>query len=411
MADPLLASAPDRIRKHRAGTLEVTVVDADGKPVPDADVHVEQSRHEFLFGCNIFAFGRLGTDEQSELYQTRFAGLLNFATLPFYWAGYERRQGQPDHQRLEPVIEWCRAQGITTKGHPLVWNHDAGSPHWLPDDPATMRKLSDARVTDCVTRFRGKIGIFDVVNEAAEPYRNCTKTKLTELVRKIGIEDFTRRPFELARKANPDATLLINDYNTGPDFEKVIRSLEIDGKRLYDTIGIQSHMHGGPWAHSRTWSVCERFAKFGVPLHFTETTLVSGPKKGGKWQPTTPEMERSQAKGVAEFYTILFSHPAVEAITWWDLSDARAWQGAAAGLVRRDQSPKPAYHAIYELIRKKWWTRCSGKTDSRGRFTTRAFFGKHRVSCTHLDGSQPAAEITLSRSSGRASCRLERQLP
>ncbi len=100
----------------------------------------------------------------------------------------------------------------------------------------------------------------------------------------IGIEEFTRHPFEIARKANPDATLLINDYITDAKFEKVIRSLENGGKPLYDTIGIQSHMHGGPWPHSRTWSVCERFAKFGVPLHFTETTVVSGPKKDGKWQ-------------------------------------------------------------------------------------------------------------------------------
>jgi len=402
MADPLLASAPERIREHRTGTLEVSVVDADGNPVPDANVHIEQSRHEFLFGCNIFAFDLLDSAEQNEIYQTRFAGLLNFATLPFYWASYEPK-------RLESIIAWCREQGITTKGHPLVWNHTAGSPRWLPDDPAKIRKLSDARVTDCVSRFRDKIDTWDIVNEAADPYRDCTKTKLTELVRKIGIEDFTRRPFELARKANPDATLLINDYNTGPNFEKVIRSLENNGDRLYDTIGIQSHMHGGLWPHSRTWSVCERFAKFGVPLHFTETTVVSGPKTGGKWQPTTPEMERSQARDAAAFYTLLFSHPAVEAITWWDFSDARAWQGAPAGLLRRDLSPKPAFLALHKLIREKWWTRTSGKTDSQGRFTTRAFFGTHRISCRLPDGSQPVAEITLPRSKGSASCQLAPQ--
>ena len=60
----------------------------------------------------------------------------------------------------------------------------------------------------------------------------------------------------------------------------MISQLEDEGgKPLYDVIGIQSHMHGGYWGAARTWEVCERFARFGKPLHFTETTVVSGPKK------------------------------------------------------------------------------------------------------------------------------------
>ena len=64
------------------------------------------------------------------------------------------------------------------------------------------------------------------------------------------------------------------------------------GKPLYDVIGIQSHMHGGTWA-GRTWEVCERFAQFGMPLHFTETTIVSAQDR--PTGTTTPEGERDQA--------------------------------------------------------------------------------------------------------------------
>jgi len=406
-ADPLLASAPERILEHRTGPLEITVVDAAGKPVPGTTIEVEQTRHEFLFGCNIFAFGQFGSAEKNQAYQDRFAELFNFATFGLYWASYEPKQGEPGHQRIEAAIDWCREQGITTKGHPLVWNHPAGSPAWLKDmDLDEVRKLSDARVADCVTRFRGRIGIFDVVNEAADPVRPGFETTMTGLIQQVGIEPFTTRAFEIARKANPDATLLINDYRTGPEFEKVIRFLGAGGKPLYDAIGIQSHMHGGAWPADQTWQTCERLAKFGVPLHFTETTIVSGPRADGKWQPTTPELETSQARQIVDFYTLLFSHPAVAAITWWDFSDAHAWQGAAAGLVRRDLSPKPAFSALLGKVKQDWWTRASGKSDAAGRFTTRAFFGQHRVTCTLPDGTKTTAEVALPRANGKASCHL-----
>jgi len=403
----LNASPPERIREHRMGLLEVTVLDESGHPVPGAEVRVEQTRHEFLFGCNIYAFGRLSTPDQNRLYAGRFASLFNFATLPFYWSTYENEPGKTRKRRIMEIAAWCRRHDITTKGHPLVWNHPAGSPKWLPDDLDEVRRLSDARVARCVAAFRGKIDIFDVVNEAAHPFRPTTsQTTMTDLVREIGVGEFTSTPFKIARRANPDATLLINDYQAGPNYQEIIRTLQTNGDSLCDAIGIQTHMHDGLWPASETWKVCERFSRFGLPLHFTEVTLVSGPKTGGRWQATSPEMEESQAREAVAFYTLLFSHPAVEAITWWDLSDALAWQGAPAGLLRRDLSPKPAFTALHDHIKRKWWTRDTGKTDPDGRFTTRAFFGSHRVTATLPGGRQPAAHVTLAKDQGRAACQL-----
>ena len=53
----LWTSAPARIEQHRKGDLSVTVTDATGKPVPGAQVSIEQTSHAFLFGCNIFSWG------------------------------------------------------------------------------------------------------------------------------------------------------------------------------------------------------------------------------------------------------------------------------------------------------------------------------------------------------------------
>src|SRR6266536_6210464 len=83
--DEILAQTKDRIAKHRQGGGVVTVRGADGKPIPGATVKVEQLRHDFLFGCNFFMFARFKEVEREEEYRRRFAALLNYATLGFYW--------------------------------------------------------------------------------------------------------------------------------------------------------------------------------------------------------------------------------------------------------------------------------------------------------------------------------------
>jgi GH35 family endo-1,4-beta-xylanase len=262
------------------------------------------------------------------------------------------------------------------------------------------------RITDCVTTFAGKIDFWDVVNEAAAFERaNMTGKKLTAAIKALGRSEFVGQAFATARRANPKAVLLINDYEVGERYEQVIRELvDENGRRLYDVIGIQSHMHTGAWPLTKVWTVCERFAKFGVPLHFTELTVLSGAAKTDDdwftarsgWT-TTPEGERAQADYVEKLYRVLFSHASVEAITWWDFSDYHAWQGAPAGLLRKDQSPKPAYERLLKLIKGAWWTHETGASRADGTATFRVFRGRHRVTAQGADGARATAEITAAR--------------
>jgi endo-1,4-beta-xylanase len=61
----ILESADDRIQKHRMGDVIAKVIDSEGNPVPDAESTVQQTRHEFLFGCNIFMLGQYKDDEKN----------------------------------------------------------------------------------------------------------------------------------------------------------------------------------------------------------------------------------------------------------------------------------------------------------------------------------------------------------
>jgi len=393
----ILDRAEIRIEKHRKGDAVLKLAGPDGKPLQNGlAVKIEQKRHKFLFGCNIFKLGRCSTPEGNAAYEERFAALLNFATLPFYWWNYERRQGRPDDERTGQIVRWCREHNITTKGHPLAWNYV--DPRWLPDNPDKAMQAQIKRIGRCVQRFRNDIEIWDVVNEATHYDREQLKKQapiLTEAIKRMGVGAYIREAFKAARQANPKATLLINDYRTESAFaEKVISQLTDEDKQpLYDVIGIQSHMHGKYWGAWRAWEVCERFAQFGKPLHFTETTVVSGPKAKQGWL-TTPEGEKRQAEQVAEFYRILFSHPAVEAITWWDFTDQNAWQQAPAGLVRADMTPKPAYNELERLIKGKWWTKAQTTTDAEGAARFRGFLGAYEVNA-QADGKKLTGTFRL----------------
>jgi len=400
--EQLLREAAQRIEQHRKANVSIVVLDAAGQPLRDVQVNIEQTRHRFLFGCNFFQFGKLPNAESEAAYRNQFSELLNYATLAFYWPSYESQQGEPKHAYTEDAARWCQEHGIVTKGHPLAWNYF--EPRWLPDDLQEVRRLQMERITDCVTRFRGLIDRWDVVNEATHYEREelaRRAPKLTQLWTDVGRVPFVNECFRHARAASDQAILLINDYRTDEPYVQLIQEMtRLAGQRPYDVIGIQSHMHGGVWSNTQIWEVCERFQPLGVPLHFTELTVLSGragwelAQQGGDW-PSTPEGEAQQAKDVVRIYTMLFSHPAVEAITWWDFADWHAWQGAPAGLLGQDLQPKPAYTALKGLIKDQWWTRAEVTTDAEGRAAFRGFCGEYKLSIRLPSGGEIELQQTI----------------
>ena len=391
--DSILRDAKERIQKVRRAPGKIVVKDQHGKPIPNAKVSVEQLNHDFKFGCNIFMFDRLGNAELDQIYRDRFASLLNYATLGFYWASYEPTQGRTSYEYTARVAQWCRSKNIICKGHPLAWDHYAGSPSWLPRDSSEIKRLSIARVHQCVKEFNGLIDIWDVVNEPADLTR--FKTTMNSWATELGAIPFTKLHLQVAREANPSATLLVNDYRTDQAYHDILRALAIENHSLFDTIGIQSHMHDGCWLPSRVLETCDRFASFRKPIHFTETTLVSGPRlgPGENWGVSTSAGEEKQAESAALFYTLLFSHPSVEAITWWDLADRGAWQHAAAGLLRDDLSPKPIYEKLRSLIKGEWWTKSDQVTAPAGEVNLAAFAGRHKITVRLPNNSQKSTLV------------------
>lgn len=359
----VLAESDAAIERVRKGDAVVRVVDAAGKPIANSEFTVEQTRHEFLFGCNIYGFDHFRSDVENEQYKRRFAELFNYATTGFYWRSYEREPGQPQYAYTDKVVGWCGEHGIRLKGHPLLWADEAGIPVWSQGQPSPEKQR--ARLRDIMSRYRGRIEFWEVVNEPSH-------------LPSLEIDE----PYRWARQVDPQARLIVNDYyvlaDGQPTFHRLLEQALRDGVP-FDGIGIQAHEpRTMRFPLDRVRRVLDHYAALGKGLHITEFTPTSGGRPitgshlSGVWD------EAAQADYAEKFYRVCFAHPSMVAITWWDLCDAQSWL-KGGGLLRSDLTPKPAYEALKKLVHERWHTRLSGTTDGTGRVAVRGFFGQYVI--------------------------------
>jgi endo-1,4-beta-xylanase len=382
------------IRQHRTADATVTVL-AEGRPLANAEVTVAQKKHAFLFGSTGFEFIPLANGEvqgaqreKLELLEKEWLELFNFVTLPFYWGGFEAVRGKPDTARLLATARWFGERGIPIKGHPLCWH--TVQPDWLLDlSIDQVREEQIKRIRREVSDFKGLIRTWDAINEAViMPVFDRKDNGLTRLCRAQGRVATIRMAFETARETDPGTFLLLNDFDMSTAFECLIEAVLAAGIRV-DALGLQSHMHQGYWGEEKTLDVLDRFGRYGLPIHFTESTILSGHLMPPEYidlndyqvqaWPTTEVGEARQAEEIVRHYKTLLSDPRVKAMTYWDIADD-GWLHAPSGLVRADYSPKPSFRAMKELIKGAWWLAPTEMvTDAEGKLRFSGWLGDYEV--------------------------------
>jgi len=380
--------------KHRQAEARLRILHADGTPAARLPVRVDQTSHRFLFGCGAFDAVAMNAvpDEKVKSFlrerMEKWLGLFNYGTLPFYWGRYEPEEGRTAYAETMEAAKWLRSRGVQVKGHPLCW-HTACA-NWLmkySNEEILRRQLE--RIRRDVGAFRDVIGLWDVINEVViMPVFDKYDNAITRICKDLGRIRLVKEVFAAAKETDPDAVLLINDFNTSVSYEILLEGLLEAGVPI-SAIGIQSHQHQGYWGLEKLNDVLERFSRFGLPIHFTENTLVSGEIMPAHivdlndWQvdswPSTPEGEERQAREITEMYSVLFAHPLVEAITTWDFNDG-CWLKAPSGFVHEDNTEKPSYHALKNLIHGDWETHEALVTDGDGRLVLTGFKGGYTVS-------------------------------
>jgi GH35 family endo-1,4-beta-xylanase len=361
-------TAAERIEKIRKGDMGIVVTDRGGQHLIGAEVRVHQVGHAFGFGTCVSP--RLLTSGASEQYPKVVTELFNTATLEnnLKWVPLAGDWGPSfTIETAQEGIAWLRAHGIDVRGHVLVWPGWPNLPRALrahKDDPAYLRSAVDERIRSVMTAVKGTVIHWDVVNE---PFDNHD---LIDILGPSAMVDW----FKLARATDPAPKLFINDFGIlaggGGDsphrdhYEKTIKFL-IDNKAPLDGIAMEGHFGNGLTAPEEMLGILDRVAKLGKPIWITEyDNEIADEEVAGKF--------------TRDFYTAMFSHPAVEGVVMWGFWDGAHWK-ASAPLYRRDWTLKPGGEAFRELVLKTWRTDASGKTDADGRFGTRAFYGDYEI--------------------------------
>ncbi|MBO4926927.1 MAG: endo-1,4-beta-xylanase [Clostridiales bacterium] len=377
---------------HRKTKSAIHVKTMNGEPVKNAKIEIRQKSHEFLFGCGAFDIQAYTMDlipGKRDLFEKKtelWLDVFNYATIPVYWALFEHEEDKPFILLLENTLSFLKEKNVVIKGHPLCWH--TLCPEWLLkyDNPTILEKLLK-RIDRDVSCFAGSIDIWDVINEVViMPKFDKYDNAMTRICNEYGQVELVKKVFAEARKINPEAKLLINDFNTSKAYEELIERC-LDAGVEFSAIGIQSHQHQGYWGLDKLHDVLQRFSRFGIPLHFTENTILSGEPvppeiedlndwKVEEW-PTLPELEEEQSEQLEEMYTVLFDHPLVEAITQWDLTDG-AWLHAPSGLIRTNNTDKPAYRMLKKKIKDEWFTKSYNTvTDDNGVALVEGFKGRY----------------------------------
>lgn len=393
---------------HRKATAKIQIIGKDSKPLANTKVTVNQTNHEFLFGCGAFESipytngpelhsgngsltGESGKIKDRAVVEDRMAKwleLFNYGTVPFYWGGFEPEEGKPNTERLMKASQFLTSKNVKVKGHPLCWH--TGCVPWLMNyDNKTIIEKQLARIRRDVGNFKGIIDMWDVINEVViMPIYDKYDNAITRICRELGRVGLVKEVFKAAYETNPNGTYLINDFNMSSNYEILIDGCLNAGAPI-NTIGLQSHQHQGVWGKEKQEEVLSRFEHFGLPIHFTENTIVAGPLVAPEItdlqdahyddDAATPEFEEMQADALEQQYRNLFeNHPLVTAITNWDYGDG-AWLNAPSGLIRKDGSLKPSYHRLHKLIKEEWHTKLELTTDANGCINVEGFKGEYEV--------------------------------
>ena len=402
----VLAEAREGIARHRQGDCDLVLAGPDGRPAAGRTVRIVQTRTAFLFGSPIYEVAEAARLDRMhnpdlQLYAQCYTGLLNACTALCYWnergdPWVEKFQGDTKFREFVMQADWANAHGLTVKGHPLVWTVEKAIPPWLwRYDDATRMKFLEVRVRNFVGGLRDKVRMWDLVNEMLwEPsMRHIAERKWPHLEPIPEILSYVAPAVQWARQENPDARLLINEYGLihGPPaalpavtaamqrrrYVELAEALQKAGAAP-DALGVQGHSGGRWFRMGDVKAALDELAQAGLPLHITEFGAgLGGMGPEGAALPEEEQLAR-QAEFAANFYTVAFGHPAVEAVSYWGLPSVcfPSPQGLLTRIPRR-RAAAPMYGALRHLVREEWMTRLEATSDSAGRIRFRGFFGDY----------------------------------
>lgn len=271
------------------------------------------------------------------------------------FSGLSSARGQYNFGLTDSLVGIALKNKQVVRGHTLVWHEQL--PNWLlkeiaakPPIKEDMLKLMETHIGTVVGHFAGKLGYWDVVNEAIT---KDGKLRDTPWLRAIG-EDYIARAFKLARAADPKVKLCYNDYNTegiNAKSDKVyalVKDLKAQGVPI-DCVGFQTHVDSiFSVEAARMRENLQRFAALGLEVQLTEIDVqLKGPA------PKADRLE-AQARVYTDLLQMCLNLKACTAFVMWGFTDAHSWRAGNEPLIfDSGYKPKPAYAALQRALENK----------------------------------------------------------
>ena len=273
---------------------------------------------------------------------------------------------------LDSIVDFAAANEMKIFFHHLVWHES--NPSWLaqqPCDAESMGQLLQGHIQDVVSRYRGRIYAYSVVNEPFDerfnsaiwndPWMEC-----------MG-EGYIAQAFRWAREADPTALLYLNEFNAESTIgesghvRKSDALYDLVGRLVADSVpidGVGFQMHtdlGGrifrsPPDRSGVSRNMDRLAALGLDVWITEMDVAIF---NGTGSPTDKLSQQATVYGDA--MDLCLTHAACRGLTVWGLTDAYSWVYELARQVHQYEAtppdeapllfdtafrPKPAYVSV-----------------------------------------------------------------
>ncbi|KAK3035724.1 hypothetical protein RJ639_033426 [Escallonia herrerae] len=356
------------ISKVRKKKLSFQVCHANRTAVGGASVTIKQARSGFPFGCamtrNIL---------KSDAYQKWFASRFSITTFrnEMKWYSTETEQGHENYTIPDAMVKFAKQNDISVRGHNIFWDNPEFQPQWVKALSAMeLKKAAAERINSVVSRYRGKLIAWDVVNE------NLHFSFFEDKLDKNASEIFYSTAYHL----DPRTTMFLNEYNTieysGDETaspEKYIEKLEKiksypGNAGMLAGIGLQSHFGSGQPNIAYMRVALDILGATGLPIWLTEVDVQKDP---------------NQIQYLEEILREGYSHPAVQGIVIWS---GPAIDGCGVMcLTEYNYKNTPTGDLVDKLI-KEWKSGNQEITaDSEGFFDISLFYGEYIATVTDAE--------------------------
>lgn len=252
----------------------------------------------------------------------------------------------------DAIVSFAEANGMKVRGHTLVWHQQL--PGWIIGGTFTREEwisILHDHITTVVSRYKGRIYAWDVVNEAVA---DDGSLRNTVWLQGIGPE-YIDLAFQWAHDADPQALLFYNDYGAsglGGKSDAVYnlardlleRGVPIDG------VGLQMHTSlESPPVFSDIAANFKRLNDLGLEVQVTELDVRIR-------EPTTTADLTQQANIYRDMLDVCLSADDCTAFVMWGFTDRYSWIPSAnpgygsALIFDESYNPKPAYYALINVF-------------------------------------------------------------